>query len=230
MPYTYNYPKPAVTVDCVVFGLDEDEILKVMLIQRDIPPFEGEWALPGGFVRLDETLEQAAIRELREETGIDQIFLEQLYTFGEVHRDPRERVITVAYYALINLSEHTIKATTDARQAAWFAVHQIPKLAFDHQTIVEVAYTRLKGKVRYEPIGFELLPKKFTLSQIQRLYEIILGERLDKRNFRRKILKMNLLTELDEKQTGVSHRAAQLYQFDEHKYLQLKEKGLNFEI
>ena len=223
MPYTYNYPKPAVTVDCVVFGLDEDEILKVMLIQRDIPPFEGEWALPGGFVRLDETLEQAAIRELREETGIDQIFLEQLYTFGEVHRDPRERVITVAYYALINLSEHTIKATT-------FAVHQIPKLAFDHQTIVEVAYTRLKGKVRYEPIGFELLPKKFTLSQIQRLYEIILGERLDKRNFRRKILKMNLLTELDEKQTGVSHRAAQLYQFDEHKYLQLKEKGLNFEI
>lgn len=230
MPYTYDYPKPAVTVDCVVFGLDEDEILKIMLIQRDIPPFEGEWALPGGFVRLDETLEQAAIRELREETGIDQIFLEQLYTFGEVHRDPRERVITVAYYALINLSEHTIKATTDARQAAWFAVHQIPKLAFDHQTIVEVAYTRLKGKVRYEPIGFELLPKKFTLSQIQRLYEIILGERLDKRNFRRKILKMNLLTELDEKQTGVSHRAAQLYQFDEHKYLQLKEKGLNFEI
>lgn len=230
MLYTYDYPKPAVTVDCVVFGLNEDEILKVMLIQRDIPPFEGEWALPGGFVRLDETLEQAAIRELREETGIDHIFLEQLYTFGEVHRDPRERVITVAYYALINLSEHTIKATTDARQAAWFAVHQIPKLAFDHQTIVEVAYTRLKGKVRYEPIGFELLPKKFTLSQIQRLYEIILGERLDKRNFRRKILKMNLLTELDEKQTGVSHRAATLYQFDEHKYLQLKEKGLNFEI
>ncbi|MGK7931847.1 MAG: NUDIX domain-containing protein [Microcystaceae cyanobacterium] len=230
MPYTYDYPKPAVTVDCVVFGLDEDKQLKVMLIKRDIPPYEGEWALPGGFVRLEESLEEAARRELREETGIDQIFLEQLYTFGTVNRDPRERVITVAYYALINLNEYVIKATTDAREANWFAVNEIPPLAFDHHNILQVALTRLQGKVRYEPIGFELLPRKFTLSQLQTLYEIILDQKLDKRNFRRKILKMNLLTELNEKQIGVSHRAAQLYQFDEGKYLQLKLKGFNFEI
>lgn len=230
MSYTYDYPKPAVTIDCVVFGLDEDNQLKVMLIQRDIAPFEGEWALPGGFVRLYETLDEAAQRELREETGIDRIFLEQLYTFGDIERDPRERVITVAYYGLINLGEYAIKATTDARNAAWFAVKKVPPLAFDHQMILKVALSRLQSKVRYEPIGFELLPKKFTLSQLQTLYEIILGQELDKRNFRRKILKMNLLTELNEKQTGVSHRAAQLYQFDEQKYLQLKEKGFNFEI
>ncbi|MGK7943152.1 MAG: NUDIX domain-containing protein [Microcystaceae cyanobacterium] len=230
MPYTYDYPKPAVTVDCVVFGLDEDKQLKVLLIQRDIPPYEGQWALPGGFIRLEENLEEAARRELKEETGIDQIFLEQLYTFGTVKRDPRERVITVAYYALINLNEYVIKATTDAREAQWFTVNQIPPLAFDHDQILQVALIRLQGKVRYEPIGFELLPQKFTLSQLQTLYEIILGQKLDKRNFRRKILKMNLLTELNEKQTGVSHRAAQLYQFDEEKYLQLKQRGFNFEI
>ncbi|MGK7923401.1 MAG: NUDIX domain-containing protein [Trichodesmium sp.] len=230
MPYTYDHAKPAVTVDCVVFGLDDDQKLKIMLIQRNLPPYEGEWALPGGFIHLDESLEEAALRELQEETGIENIFLEQLYTFGSVERDPRERVITVAYYGLINLSEHSIRATTDAREADWFILNNLPTLAFDHQKIVDVAYSRLKGKVRYQPIGFELLPTKFTLSQIQNLYETILGKKLDKRNFRRKILKMNLLTELDEKQTGVSHRSATLYQFDENKYLQLKQKGFNFEI
>lgn len=230
MPYTYEFPKPALTVDCVVFGLDDDLELKVMLIQRDIPPFQGEWALPGGFIHLDESLEEAAKRELREETGIESVFLEQLYTFGRVERDPRDRVITVAYYALINLSEQKIKATTDAREAAWFALTQLPKLAFDHDKILSVALARLKGKVRYEPIGFELLPEKFTLSQLQKLYEIVLAQKLDKRNFRRKILQMNLLIELDEVQTGVAHRAARLYQFDEQKYLQLKETGFNFEI
>lgn len=230
MSYTYEYPKPSLTVDCVVFGLDTDQELKIMLIQRDIPPFEGKWALPGGFVRLDESLEKAAFRELEEETGIKSIFLEQLYTFGGVNRDPRDRVVTVAYYALINLSEQQIKATTDARDAQWFPIHNIPELAFDHQDIVAVALKRLKGKVRYEPIGFELLPTKFTLSQLQKLYETLLDQPLDKRNFRRKILSMNLLIELDEWQTGVSHRAARLYQFDEQKYLQLQKKGFNFEI
>lgn len=230
MPYTYEYPKPSLTVDCVVFGLDEDHQLKVMLIQRDIPPFEGEWALPGGFIHLDESLEEAALRELREETGIEKIFLEQLYTFGNVDRDPRERVVTVAYYALINLAEQNIKATTDAREAAWFLVEKLPPLAFDHHKIIALALTRLKGKVRYEPIGFELLPTKFTLSQLQQLYETILGQELDKRNFRRKILKMGILKPLAEVQTGVSHRSPRLYQFDEDKYLQLKQKGFNFEI
>lgn len=231
MPYTYDYPKPAVTVDCVVFGLDEAvRELKVMLIQRNIPPFEGEWALPGGFVHLDESLEEGALRELREETGIENVFLEQLYTFGRVNRDPRDRVITVAYYALIDLSGHQVRGKTDAREAAWFPVASLPKLAFDHEEILSVALQRLKGKVRYEPIGFELLPKKFTLSQLQKLYETVLGQKLDKRNFRRKILKMDLLVELEERQADVSHRAARLYRFDEQKYRQLKEKGFNFEI
>ena len=230
MRHTYKYPRPGLAVDCVVFGLDEQDLLKVMLIQKDIPPFKGQWALPGGFVRIEETLEAAALRELREETGIENVFLEQLYTFGDIDRDPRERVVTVAYYALVNLSEHRIEATTDASDAAWFPVLDVPKLAFDHNKIMATALARLKGKVRYEPIGFELLPKKFTLSQLQKLYETVLGQKLDKRNFRKKILKMKLLIELDEIQKDVSHRAARLYQFDEQKYLQLKEKGFNFEI
>jgi 8-oxo-dGTP diphosphatase len=229
MTYTYDHPHPAVTVDCVIFGLDDDE-LKVLLIQRAIEPYQGDWALPGGFIRLDESLECAARRELQEETGIEDVYLEQLYTFGEIGRDPRERVITISYYALINLIEHPIQAATDASKAIWYPVSHLPPLVFDHEKIFETALMRLKGKVRYEPIGFELLPQKFTLSQLQKMYETILGAVLDKRNFRRKILKMGLLTELDEMQTDVSHRAAKLYQFDPQKYQSLKLKGFNFEL
>jgi len=224
-----TYKKPGVTVDCVVFGLDEED-LKIILIERGLEPFKGRWALPGGFVHIDESLEAAAMRELREETGVENVFLEQLYTFGDVDRDPRERVISVAYYALVNLSGHKIKAATDARSAAWFSVDDIPKLAFDHNRIFDVALKRLRGKVRYEPIGFELLPEKFTLGQLQRMYEKILEQDIDKRNFRKKILGMELLKELDEVQMDVAHRAARLYKFDERKYRQLKEKGFNFEI
>ncbi len=230
MPYTYKFPRPSLTVDCVVFGLDEADSLKVMLIQRNLLPFKGQWALPGGFVRLDESLEEAARRELREETGIENVFLQQLFTFGEVDRDPRDRVVTVAYYALVNLWEYRIEAATDASDAAWFPITQLPPLAFDHGKIVQVALNHLKAKVRHEPIGFELLPKKFTLSQLQKLYETVLGQKLDKRNFRKKILKMNLLVALDETQKDVAHRAARFYEFDEQKYLQLKQKGFNFEI
>ncbi len=229
MSKDYQPPRLSVTVDCVVFGLDDAE-LKILLIQRGAVPFKGEWALPGGFVQPDESVAAAAMRELREETGVEKIFLEQLYTFGAVDRDPRGRVITIAYYALINLNEHQLQATTDARQARWFPLGEIPALAFDHNAILAMALTRLKGKVRYEPIGFELLPKKFTLSQLQRLYETILEYPLDKRNFRKKILSMGLLIELDETEQGVAHRAARLYQFDEQKYRQLKAQGLNFEI
>jgi 8-oxo-dGTP diphosphatase len=229
MPYTYDYQRPGLTVDCVVFGLDEED-LKIILIQRARAPYKGKWALPGGFVQIDEALEEAAERELREETGIQNVFLEQLYTFGDVKRDPRDRIVSVAYYALVNLRDHEIRAATDARNAAWFSIDDIPSLPFDHNRIVEIALKRLRGKVRYEPIGFELLPEKFTLTQLQRMYEKILEQAIDKRNFRKKILGMGLLEETDEVQMDVAHRAARLYRFDEKKYLQLKEKGFNFEV
>lgn len=231
MAYTYEYERPNLTADCVVFGFSpDDEDLKVILIQRNLNPFKGKWALPGGFVRMKETLDEAALRELKEETGIEKVYLEQLYTFSDMDRDPRERIITVAYYALVKLEGHNIKATADADKAAWFSVDDLPELAFDHEKIVEAALERLKGKVRYEPIGFELLPKKFTLSQLQKLYETVLEQKLDKRNFRKKILNMDLLIALDEVQEDVAHRAARLYKFDEKKYTQLRKKGFNFEI
>lgn len=229
MPYTYEYPRGALTVDCVVFALDEEE-LKVMLIQRDLPPFEGKWALPGGFVHLNETLEEAARRELEEETGLHKVFLEQLHTFGAVDRDPRERVVSVAYYALVKLSYHRVQAATDARDAAWFGVHDVPSLAFDHADILSMALERLQSKLRNEPIGFELLPRKFTLSQLQHLYELVLERELDKRNFRKKVLSMDLLEETDEVEQDVAHRAARLYRFDERKYKRLKKAGFHFEI
>src|SRR6266702_283053 len=163
MSYSYQYPRAALTVDCVVFGYDDND-LKVLLIERGLEPFKGRWALPGGFVRVDETLDEAARRELVEETGLANVFLEQLYTFGAVDRDPRERVVSVAYYALVTLAEHKTKAATDAADARWFPISKVPRLAFDHADILATALTRLKGKGRYQPIGFELLPPKFTLS------------------------------------------------------------------
>ena len=229
MAHTYEHPRGALTVDCVVFGLDDDE-LKVMLIQRALAPFEGTWALPGGFVRTDETLDEAARRELEEETGLRNVFLEQLYTFGDIKRDPRERVVSVAYYALVNLRDHPVHAATDARDAGWFGVHDVPSLAFDHADILRMALDRLRGKLRYQPVGFELLPKKFTLSELQHLYELVLERDLDKRNFRKRVLAMDLLMETDEVQQDVSHRAARLYRFDERKYRRLAKAGFNFEL
>jgi 8-oxo-dGTP diphosphatase len=227
--FEYEYPRPALAVDCVVFGLDDVD-LKILLIQRDIPPCEGQWTLPGGFVREDETLEEAALRELEEETGLQNVFLEQLYTFGGLERDPRERVVTVAYYALVKMVDHRVQAATDARNAAWFSLHDATNLVFDHDQIVEVAYQRLRSKVRYQPIGFELLPTKFTLRQLQHLYETIMDRSLDKRNFRKKILSMDVLIELDEVEQDVAHRAARLYRFDKQKYKRLVKQGFNLEI
>lgn len=227
--YSYKYPRPALTTDCVVFGLDEGD-LKVLLIQRGHEPFKGKWALPGGFVDMDEDLETGARRELQEEAGISNVFLEQLYTFGTPGRDPRDRVVTVAYYALVNITDHTVNGGSDASNAAWFSTADTPSLAFDHEDILHTALQRLKGKVTYQPIGFELLPGKFTLSQLQHLYEVILETKLDKRNFRRKMLGMDLLEETDEIQKDVSHRAARLYRFDKEKYERLLEKGFNFEV
>jgi 8-oxo-dGTP diphosphatase len=229
MPYTYEYPRAALTVDCVVFGLD-DTGLKLLLIKRAIEPFLGRWALPGGFVRIEESLVEAAKRELREETGLEGFFLEQLYTFGDLDRDPRERVVTVVYYALVNLRDHLPHAASDASGAAWFDVQDLPKLAFDHDKIIHTGLARLKGKVRYQPIGFELLPAKFTLSELQRLYETILERPLDKRNFRKKVLQLGVLDETDEVQEDVAHRAARLYRFNRKRYAQLVKRGFNFEI
>jgi 8-oxo-dGTP diphosphatase len=229
MGFTYEYPRPALTADCVVFGLDNED-LKVLLIQRDLEPFAGRWALPGGFAVVGESIEEAARRELAEETGLKDIFLEQLYTFSDPNRDPREHVVTVAHYALVNLSEHSLAPSTDAREAAWFEINDIPKLAFDHDRILKTAYERLQGKIRYQPIGFELLPQKFALRQLQQVYEKILDRRLDKRNFRKKILKMGIIEELDEIETDVAHRAARLYRFDKANYDKMVKQGFNFEI
>jgi 8-oxo-dGTP diphosphatase len=181
-------------------------------------------------VHVEESLDEAAARELREEAGVSPAFMEQLYTFGDVARDPRERVVSVAYYTLVKLSDHKVRAATDAADAAWFSVTELPSLAFDHPRIVDVALERLKSKVRYQPIGFELLPTKFTLSQLQRLYEVVLERELDKRNFRKKVLSMDILVETDEVEKDVAHRAARLYRFDERKYKRLVKSGFNFEI
>ena len=231
MAFKYEYERPALTVDCVIFGLDlEAENLNVMLIERDLEPFAGNWAIPGGFVRPNETLLEAANRELQEETGICDVFLEQLFTFGEPGRDPRGWVVSVAYYALVSPEKHNIQATTDARDARWFSVEALPPLAFDHAEILQTALMRIRGKLAYAPIGFELLPQKFTVKQLQKLYEIVLGSKLDNRNFRKKIFALDVLRELDEMQTGVAHRAARLYKFDERKYKQLVKRGFNFEL
>ena len=231
MTFSYEYERPGLTVDCVIFGLDlESASLNVMLIERDLEPFAGMWAIPGGFVRKRETLEAAALRELKEETGIEDVFLEQLYSFGDPKRDPRGWVVSVAYYALVSPEQHPVQAATDAREARWFAVNEVPRVAFDHAEILAVALERLRGKLTYAPIGFELLPQKFTIKQLQRLYEIVLGTQLDNRNFRKKIFAMSVLRELDEMQKGVPHRAARLYKFDEKKYRQLIKQGLNFEL
>ncbi len=234
MAYTYKHPRPALSVDCVVFGLQKDTApnatLKVLLIRRQLDPYKGDWALPGGFVRTSESVDAAAARELREETGVENAFLEQLYTFGAPDRDPRERVVSVAYYALVNLQEHPLQAATDATDAKWFELSAMPRTGFDHDRILECAIARLRAKIRYEPVGFELLPATFTLSQLQRLYEQILERDLDKRNFRAKLLKMDLLIDTGEKETGVAHRAAKLYKFDAKKYRLLKHRGFSFDL
>ncbi len=228
--YQYEYPRPALTVDIVLFAMYQQQ-LQVLLIKRADAPFVGKWALPGGFVDMDETIDKAARRELEEETGLTKVFLEQLYTFGAVNRDPRDRVVSVAHFALINRDNHQIKSGSDASDAKWFDFDKIPKkLAFDHKQILKVAIERMRGKIRYQPIGFELLPKKFTLSQLQSFYETVLDRELDKRNFRKKILRMGLLDPLEEREKSASGRPAQLYKFNRKKYNQLQRQGFHFEI
>ena len=233
MPYTYEYPRPSLTVDCVVFGLeglDDAASLRVLLIERAHDPFAGCWALPGGFVDMDEDLETAARRELEEETGLRLSYLEQLYTFGAPDRDPRGRVVSVAWFALVQALDHVPESGSDAAQASWHPVADLPPLAFDHRRILRMAHQRLRAKIRYAPIGFELLPDTFTLRQLQHLYEVILEKPLDKRNFRRKVLSMGVLEETGELEQDVAHRAARLYRFNEARYRALSDDGFDFEI
>lgn len=224
-----KYPKPSVAVDLVVFGY-ETRRLSVLLVKRGIEPFKGKWALPGGFVRENESLEETARRELQEEAGVAEIYLEQLYTFGDVTRDPRGRVLSVSYLALVKPEDYRLVASTDASDAKWVPLTELPPLAFDHQRIIETGHQRLKNKIRYEPIGFELLPKLFTLSQLQEIYETVLESELDKRNFRKKILGYGFLKETDKKIEKVPYRQPTLYRFDTATYRKLKRDGFQFEL
>jgi len=208
--------KVSVTVDIVLFTIREGK-LQVLLVKRKIEPFRGRMAIPGGFVLDDESLEEAAWRELREETGVGHVYLEQLYTFGDPDRDPRGRVVTVAYYALVASDNLALMAGTDAAEASWFAVDALPSLAFDHQRILNYALERLRNKLEYTTVGFQLLPEKFTLPELQRVYEAILGRDLDKRNFRRKIDQLGIITPLEEwRATG--RKPAQLYRFADGRF------------
>ncbi|NME68596.1 NUDIX hydrolase [Flammeovirga aprica] len=227
--YCYEYPRPALTTDCVIFGFDGIEI-NVLLIERGIEPFKGKWAFPGGFVRMDESTEEGAKRELFEETGIKDVFIEQLYTFSDVQRDPRGRVVTVAYFALVKTSEYQLLAGDDAMKAQWFKLKDVPSLAFDHDLVLRKAHNRLKSKIRNQPIGFELLDAKFTMPQLQLLYESILEIKFDRRNFSNKIMKTGLLIQLDEKVPNVPHRAPRYLMFNKKKYNELQSSGFNFEI
>jgi len=215
-----------VTVDIVIFTLREGS-LQVLLVKRGAPPFEGQYAIPGGFIRGDESLEEAALRELHEETGVRNVFLEQLYTFGDPKRDPRGRVITVAYYALIASDKLSLVAGADAAEAQWFPASSVPPLAFDHKSILDYALERLRNKLEYTTVGFQLLPEKFTLGELQAVYEVILGRPLDKRNFRRKLALLGILKPLREWQrTG--RKPAQLFRFAAARFEKLKDKGILF--
>jgi len=215
-----------VTVDIVIFTLREGS-LQVLLVKRGVPPFESQYAIPGGFIREDESPEEAALRELHEETGVRNVFLEQLYTFGDPKRDPRGRVITVAYYALIASDKLSLVAGTDAAEAQWFPASGLPPLAFDHKSILDYALERLRNKMKYTTVGFQFLPEKFTLGELQAVYEAILGRQLDKRNFRRKLALLGILKPLREWQhTG--RKPAQLFRFAAARFEKLKDKGILF--
>ncbi len=227
LKYHYKYPHPAVTADCVIFGFDGVRI-KVLLIQRGIEPFKGSWAFPGGFMKMDETAEECAKRELEEETGLKDTPVEQFYTFTDVNRDPRERVITVAYYALVKISE--VKGGDDAASAQWFDFSEIPSLAFDHERILRKAVSCLKERICFEPVGFELLPEVFTMPELQNLYEAILDVKFDRRNFYNKMLKLGILTEAQERPKGTPSRVPVKYRFNPEKYAELKKRGFKLEF
>ena len=225
--YTYEYPRPSVTTDCVIFGYDGKDI-KVLLVQRGIEPFKGMWAFPGGFLQMDESAIDGAKRELQEETGLADAYIEQFHTFSDVNRDPRGRVITIAHYALVKISD--VKGGDDAADAKWFSIGEIPPLAFDHDRILRVAMSCLKVKIHFEPVGFELLSEVFTMPQLQNLYESILDVRFDRRNFTAKMLKLGILEGTGERSVAASNRVPENYRFNKDKYNELKSKGFILEF
>lgn len=225
--YSYDYPHPAVTTDCVIFGFDGSD-LKVLLIERGIEPFKGKWALPGGFLKMDETAHEGALRELEEETGMNNAYIRQFHTFTEPGRDPRERVITIAHYALVRLQE--VKGGDDAAQARWFTMDEIPPLAFDHDRILRMAQIMLRERIHFEPVGFELLPETFTMKQLQNLYEAILDVHFDRRNFAKKMFHLGLLIQTEDMVRTSPKRESQLLRFNKEKYDELKQKGFRLEF
>lgn len=225
--YCYKYPHPAVTTDCVIFGFDGSE-LQVLLIERGIEPFKGKWAFPGGFLNMDETAGEGARRELKEETGLENAYIEQFNTYSEPGRDPRERVITIAHYALVRIQE--VKGGDDAAKAQWFPIDEVPQLAFDHDKILRDAMRKLRERIHFEPIGFELLPEKFTMRELQILYESILGVKFDRRNFAKKMMHYELLNQLDETIRPTAKRDALLYSFNKDNYELFKKKGFQLEF
>lgn len=225
--YCYKYPHPSVTTDCVIFGFDGQKLL-VLLIERGIEPYKGRWAFPGGFLNPDETAEQGALRELQEETGLTGAYIEQFHTYTDPNRDPRERVITIAYYALVRIQE--VIGGDDAAKAQWFALEEVPQLAFDHDRILRDAMRKIRERIHFEPIGFELLPEKFTMKELQSLYEAILDIKFDRRNFAKKMLHFELLTDLDETSNPSAKREAKLFSFNKQNYDELKKKGFQLEF
>ncbi len=220
-----------VAVDIVIFTISAQakvaSALEVLLVRRGIPPFRGRWAIPGGFVLGKESLQEAALRELQEETGVRDVYLEQLYTFGDPGRDPRGRVVSVAYFALVAADQRPLAAGSDAAEARFWPMSELPPLAFDHGRILSYALDRLRNKLEYTTVGFQLLPATFTLSELQRVYEAILGRALDKRNFRRKLGLLEILTPLNEYRAS-GRRPAQLYRFSQRQFEKLKDKGILF--
>lgn len=229
--FSQDFFKTAVTVDNVIFGFDESD-LKVLLIKRGTEPYTGLWALPGDFIYGQENIDDAAARILRELTGLEKVYLEQVRTFGAVGRHPLGRVLTVAYFSLVKINRYEVLASSFAQQAQWVKLAELrtAALAFDHDEILDACFNALKQRVRVRPIGFELLPPKFTLTELQHLYEAILEAELDKRNFRKKILSMDFIVDLNESQEGVAHRPARLYEFDKSKYEKFVSEGFNFEL
>lgn len=227
LQYHYKYPHPSVTTDCVIFGFDGIK-LNVLLIERGIEPFKGKWAFPGGFLRMEESAEEGAFRELREETGLKAAYIKQFHTFSDPHRDPRERVLTIAYYALVKMEK--VIGGDDAASAAWFPIDEVPSLAFDHDKILRVALKELRKQIHFEPIGFELLPEKFTVKELQHLYEAILDVRFDRRNFYNKMRHLGILTQLDETVYNSPQKEAFLFKFNPKKYNELKQKGFKLEF